>query len=73
MNCSDAVDKNDGRDLFYFNDDGTISSEYDDQECIYIPDQNQAKNWAYGGRTEASSTIGDGSHDSFRAIGIFYV
>ena len=69
MKCSEAAEKNDGRNKFYFGDNGSIISEYDKQECVYIKDNNIAKNLAYSATVEVSSTLGDGGHDGFRSIG----
>lgn len=73
MNCSDAIDKNDGRHKFFFAENGYISSEYNPQDCIYIPDDILQQNWAYSAKIEASSTIGDGGHEAIRAIGTYFI
>jgi len=69
MNCSDAAEKNDGRNIFFPGEDGAIVSEYDEQDCIIMKENSAPRNWAYKARIEASSTLNDGAHDGYRSVG----
>lgn len=69
MNCSDAAEKNDGGNLFFQGKNGSIVSEYDEEDCIIIKDKDTPTNWANKARIEVTSTLGDGGHDGYRSVG----
>ncbi len=66
MDCLEAKEKNDGREKFLFQPDGSLISEYNQKECINA--KAKRVNLALLGIAEASSVSVDRNHEAFRAI-----
>ena len=66
MNCNEALEKNDGREKFIFEADGSVLSEYNQDECISAA--TEIINYALFGIAEASSVLDNGNHEPYRAI-----
>ena len=68
QNCSNAQWAGDGRHLYNFSPEGTISPIYSSDECIYNRNDIASESIESSAVAEATSEIADGRHNAVRAI-----
>ena len=66
--CNQASGFCDGRNKFYFWEDGRITPHYARDECIHRPVDAKPLGIEQEGVAEATSEIADGGHSAYRAI-----
>ena len=68
QNCNNAQWANDGRHKFNFMPDGTISTNYAADECIYKPLDSTSETIESTAIAESTSEMADGAHNASRSI-----